>query len=109
MESDDEFTDKTALSLLELAFDKYHFQDSEKSLDKSPLKAQLEQMIKLIENDLPDISNEEILKVLATIYRSIQRRTNGGREYLDFVQQYVGSRVGQRARALSHNSLFSNK
>jgi len=109
MESNDEFTDKIALNLLELAFDKYYFQDSVKSLNKSPLKAQLEQFIELIENDLPEISKEEILKVMASIYRSIQRRTNGNREYLDFVQQYVGTRVGTRARALSHNSLYSNK
>jgi hypothetical protein len=35
------------------------------------------------------------------IYRSIQRRTSGGREYLTFAQQYVGARVGPGARVLS--------
>lgn len=108
MDSNNEFTDKTALSLLELAFDKYHFQVSEKLLDKSPLKSLLDQLVELVESDLPEVSNEETLKVMASIYRSIQRRTNGNREYLDFVQQYVGSRIGPRARDLSHNSLYNN-
>ena len=34
------------------------------------------------------------------IRRSIQRRTNGGREYLTFAQQYVGAKVGPGLRAL---------
>jgi vacuolar-type H+-ATPase subunit B/Vma2 len=89
IEYENEFTNKRALQLLELAFDKYHFKDSELAINNSELKIQFERMLQIIEQDLIDI------------YRSIQRRTSGGREYLTFAQQYVGARVGPGARVLS--------
>ena len=109
MEDSFEFTDKKALALLELSFDKYYFHDSEESLNKSPLKTQLDSMFGIIEKDIPDISNEQLIKVMASIYRSIQRRTNGKRDYLDFVQQYVGARVGTGTRAITYNDAFNSK
>ena len=92
------FTDKTALQLLELAFDKYHFKDSELTVSNSKLKIKFEKMLQIIEQDLSDTSKEQLIKVMASIYRSIQRRTNGGREYLAFVQQFVGVRGGPGIR-----------
>jgi vacuolar-type H+-ATPase subunit D/Vma8 len=102
IEAEDEFTDKVALQLLELAFDKYHFKDLELSFSNSTLKIQFERMSQIIEQDLSDTSKEQLIKVMASIYRSIQRRTNGGREYLTFAQQYVGARVGPGARVLQY-------
>ena len=93
--------DKIALQLLELAFDKYYFKDSELAINNSELKIQFERMSQIIEQDLTDISKEQLIKVMASIYRSIQRRTSGGREYLTFVQQYVGARIGPGVRVLS--------
>ena len=101
IEDENEFTDKIALQLLELAFDKYYFKDSELAINNSALKIQFERMLQIIEQDLTDISKEQLIKVMASIYRSIQRRTNGGREYLTFVQQYVGARIGLGVRVLS--------
>ena len=101
-ESENEFKDKTALELLELAFDKYHFNDSELSFSDSTLKIQFERMLQIIEMDLSDLSKEKLVKVMASIYRSIQRRTTGGREYLSFAQQYVGARVGPGTRVLQY-------
>ena len=103
IENEDEFTDKMALQLLELAFDKYHFKDPELSISNSALKDKFERMSQIIEQDLSDTSKEPLIKVLASIYRSIQRRTCGGREYLTFAQQYVGARVGPGARILPPN------
>lgn len=100
IEYEDEFTDKRALQLLELAFDKYHFKDSELVINNSELKIQFERMLQIIEQDLIDTSKERLVKVMASIYRSIQRRTNGGREYLTFAQQYVSTRIGPGVRAL---------
>jgi hypothetical protein len=99
-ETEHNFTDKTALQLLELAFDKYYFKDSELVFSNPALKILFERMSQVIEKDLFDTPKERLIKVLASIYRSIQRRTNGGREYLAFVQQYVGARVGPGARIL---------
>ncbi|MBW2596914.1 MAG: hypothetical protein JRC93_13295 [Deltaproteobacteria bacterium] len=100
-EVEKDFTDKTALQLLELAFDKYHFKDSELAFSNSTLKIQFERMSQIIEQDLSDTSKEQLTKVMASIYRSIHRRTNGGSEYLSFAQQYVGARVGPGVRVLS--------
>lgn len=101
IEDENEFTDNTALQLIELVFDKYHFKDSELAINNSELKIQFERMSQIIEQDLSDTSKEQLIKVMASIYRSIQRRTSGGREYLTFAQQYVGARVGPGARVLS--------
>jgi hypothetical protein len=101
-ETENDFTDKTALQLLELAFDKYHFKDSELKFSNSKLKILFERMSQIIEQELVDTPKEQLIKVLASIYRSIQRRTNGGREYLTFVQQYVGARVGPGVRVIPY-------
>lgn len=100
LENKSEFTDITAAQLIELAFDKYYFKDAELSFTDFVLKERFERMIQVIDQDLSNIPEEQLVKVLASIYRSIQRRTTGGREYLQFTQQYVGARVGPGARIL---------
>lgn len=102
IEAENEFTDKAALQLLEAAFDKYHFKNSELIFNNSTTKIKFEKLSQIIEQDLSDTPEEQLVKVMASIYRSIQRRTNGGREYLTFVQQYVGARVGPGARVLQY-------
>lgn len=101
-ETENDFTDKTALQLLELAFDKYHFNESELKFSNSNLKTLFEKMAQIIEQDLADTPKDQLIKVMASIYRSIQRRTNGGREYLNFVRQYVGPRVGPSTRIMPY-------
>lgn len=101
LEIENNFTDKTALQLLELAFDKYHFKDQELAFNNVTLKTLFERMSQVIEEELCDIPQEQLVKVMASVYRSVQRRTNGGREYLIFIKQYVGARVGPGVRALS--------
>jgi hypothetical protein len=97
----EEFTDKSASKLLELAFDKYHFKDLEFLVGNVEQKDWFESLSQTIEQDFPKIPEEQLIKVLASIYRSIQRRTRGGREYLQFTQQYVGARIGPGARILT--------
>ncbi len=100
LESKEPFLDKDASGLIELLFDKYHFKD-EKSAIKNPfLESIFIVAIQIIEKDLSDVSEDDLEKVLATVYRSIHRRTNGGREYLEFANDYVGTRVGSGVRAL---------
>lgn len=97
----EEFTDKSASKLLELAFDKYHFKDLEFLIGNVEQKDRFESLSQAIEQDFPKIPEEQLIKVLASIYRSIQRRTGGGREYLQFTQQYVGARIGSGTRILT--------
>ena len=101
IENKEEFTDKTASQLLELFFDKYYFKDVKLLISNSSLMDKFERMLQIIEHDFPETSKEQLIKVMASIYRSVQRRTCGGREYLTFAQQYVGARIGPNARVLS--------
>lgn len=100
-QSEEPFTDKTATRLIELFWDKYHFKDSELSFDNEKLKITFNKMLRLYEQDFSETPNEQLIKVLAAVYRSIQRRTNGGIEYLQFAQQYVGLRVENGVRTLT--------
>lgn len=102
IDAENEFTDKTALQLLEAAFDTLHFKNSEMSFTDPATKILFEKMSQIMEQDLPDTPEEQLIKVMAAVYRSIQRRTNGGREYLTFAQQYVGPRVGPGVRVLQY-------
>ena len=97
----DEFNDITAAKLLELAFDKYHFKDAELRFANAAQKDWFEKMSQVLEEELFHFSEEQRIKVLASVYRSLQRRTTGGREYLQFTQQYVGPRVAPGVRILT--------
>lgn len=96
------FYDRTALKLLELAFDKYHFNDTQLSFSDVAQESLFETMIEIIEKEVADTATEQLVKVMAAVYRSIQRRTGGRREYLAFVQEYVGARIGPGLRLLRH-------
>ena len=96
-----EFTDKTAEKLLELAIDKYHFRDSALPFSNVEQRDWFERLLEAIDQDLSNIAEEQLIRVLASIYRSIQRRTDGGREYLQFTKQYVGARTGPGSRIIN--------
>ena len=95
------FVDKNTIGLLELVFDKYYFKDLELNFGTTVQKEQFNELVEIIEQELSSIPEEQCIKVMASIYRSIQRRTSGGREYLQFAQQYVGARVASGARVLT--------
>ncbi|RPJ82288.1 MAG: hypothetical protein EHJ94_02440 [Deltaproteobacteria bacterium] len=48
-----------------------------------------------IKEDLSGVESERLSKVIATVYRSIKRHADGsygGRKYIDFIHQHVGTR-----------------
>jgi hypothetical protein len=100
-ESEEHFTDITASKLIEIYFDKFHFKDSDINFSNATQRDQFNQILQVVKQDLPNVQEEQLVKVMAAVYRSIQRRTNGGREYLQFAQQYVGARVTQGARIIT--------
>lgn len=101
LESGGSFSDNNASKLIELYFDKFHFNDADLKFSNAAQEDQFNQILQVFNQDLPIVSEEQLVKVLATVYRSIQRRTNGGSEYLQFAQHYVGARVAQGARIIS--------
>lgn len=105
LESEESFTDKIAARLIELYLDKYHFKDPKLTFNNNAIEVQFYKMSKIFEQELLNIQEDQFLKVLASVYRSIQRRTNGGKEYLRFAQQYVGVRVESGMRVLPREYL----
>ena len=100
LENEATFTDKTVITLLELLFNHYHFHDSELDFEDSVLKAYFDKLLQIIKQDLSTVPEEQLVQVMGAIYRSIQRRTNGGKEYLQFTHRYVGIRAGRGGRMI---------
>ena len=71
-----------------------------KKADDSALKVYFDKLSQIIKQELPTVPEEQLVKVMGAIYRSIQRRTNGGKEYLQFTHLYVGTRVGRGGRMI---------
>jgi hypothetical protein len=82
--------DRTAARLVELMIDRYHFKDETPRVDTSVLEEGFRFFSQNIGENLAHIRPEQLVKVLAAVYRSIQRRTVGGTSYLQFVSQFTG-------------------
>jgi hypothetical protein len=95
-------TDHSALTVLEMLLDKYHFGDSEVSRTEEFLKEGVDMVVEAIDKDLGDVPIATIIRILGVIYFVARRRTQGQREYLGILLQYVGPRVGPGMRSLPH-------
>ena len=83
--------DEMAIRIIERLLDKYHFQEYPAIFENNFEKVGFVSVKNLIEKNLREIPDEVITKVLGAILRSIKRHTNGKREYLDFIDNYIGS------------------
>jgi hypothetical protein len=84
------FIDQDAAKLLELFFDQYHFKTpGPDGMGAAPSK-NYDLLQEMITEDLSDIPAEDLVRVLAFLYREIQRRTKGGDEYLRFINEHSG-------------------
>lgn len=53
-----------------------------------------------IRNDLSDIPEGKLFRILSVVYFVAKRRAKGGRGYLDVIHKYVGVRTGPGIRIL---------
>jgi len=97
--------DESALRILELLQDKYYFNDINLNSEDKIIVQGFERVNRAIGEDLPEIPDETISMIIATIYFVAKRRTEGHREYLDFIHEYVGTRLGTGIRALGKKDL----
>ena len=93
-------SDISALRIIEMLLDKYYYHDSDVSCTDSLLREGFDMVLNSISDDLADVSEGVIVKILGVIHFVARRRSRGGREYLDVIQQYVGLRVGSGMRLL---------
>jgi hypothetical protein len=100
MENENRLRDSDAIRIIELLIDKYHFQDQNMDQEHQLIMNGVCYVDKAIREDLHDVANEEIVKVLGVIRFVAKRRTKIGSEYLTVIRQYVGQRIGTGIRIL---------
>lgn len=100
IENEGKLNDSDAIRIIELLIDKYHFQDQEVEQEHQTILNGFNYVDKSIREDLKDVENEKIVKILGVIRFVAKRRTKTGREYMNVIHQYVGQRVGSGMRIL---------
>ena len=82
--------DRAAARLVELMIDRYHFNDEAPQAESPALEEGFRLFLQNTGKTFAQLHPEEVVKILAAVYRSIQRRTVGGASYLQFVSQFTG-------------------
>jgi hypothetical protein len=91
--------DKDALRVLEKLLDHRYFKEAIEASDE-PIGVGYKMVLSAIEEDLSEVPEEELVKILGVIYFVAKRRAKGGRDYLDVIRKYVGTRAGKGIRIL---------
>ena len=92
--------DSDAIRMIELLIDMYHFKDNKVEADSQIIANGLIFLDDVIREDLKDVDNEIIVRILGVIRFVAKRRTNTGREYMKIIHQYVGQRISSGVRVL---------
>ena len=100
IENGRKLNDSDAIRIIELLIDKYHFQDQQVNQEYSIIVNGVNCIEESIREDMKDVDNEEIVKILGVIRFVARRRTKIGREYMTIIHQYVGQRIGSGIRVL---------
>ncbi|NCO56345.1 MAG: hypothetical protein COZ21_05075 [Bacteroidetes bacterium CG_4_10_14_3_um_filter_31_20] len=82
--------DDIALHVLELLLDKFYFKKEIIPGENELLNEFYNMIIWAISKNLQGVSQNDIAKILKTIYASVKRHTLGKREYFDFILKFIG-------------------
>jgi hypothetical protein len=99
-ENDYRLSDSDAISILESLIDIYYFKDTQVQTDRDIIFLGVKHIERSIKEDLPDFDDEILVKVLAVVRFVARRRTQGSREYMRMIHQYVGQRIDSGVRLL---------
>ena len=100
IENGQKLRDSDAIRIIELLIDIHHFKDQQMDTERQTITSGVNYIENVINNDLTDVNNETIVKILGVIRFVAKRRTKIGREYMNIIHQYVGRRVGAGIRVL---------
>ncbi|OQY06507.1 MAG: hypothetical protein B6I22_05245 [Desulfobacteraceae bacterium 4572_123] len=100
MENGGKLKDSDAIRIIELLIDKYHFQDQQMDQEHPLIVNGVNYIEKSITEDMNEIGNEKIVRILGVIRFVARRRTKIGREYMTIIHQYVGPRIASGVRVL---------
>ncbi len=99
-ENENKLSDHDAIRIIESLIDMYHFND-QRTKEESPMILNgVKHLESSISEDLNDVSNEVLVKILGVIRFVARRRTKTGREYMNIIHEYVGQRVASGIRVL---------
>ena len=105
MEQEYSLSDDDAIGIYELLLDKYYFKDEIISSDKPLWQQGFDYIDKNIQNDMGNVDDEIIFKVLGAARASARRRTDvTHREYMNFIEEYVGHRHSSGMRIMQRFS-----
>lgn len=94
------------LRVVEMLIDRhYHHDSGASSTDDALLREGYEMVSRAISEDMADVPPDTLVRILGVIHFVARRRTCGGREHFDVLQQYVGLRLGPGA----HLKILPNK
>lgn len=99
-ETDQKMNDTVPIRVIELLLDKYHFHDERVIFDTDLVESAFHYVKNAIENDLSKVPTDKLVKLLGVIHFVAKRRSKGRREYLEIINEYVGSRVAPGARVI---------
>jgi hypothetical protein len=92
--------DNDAIRIIELLIDRYHFQDQHMNNENQMITDGVHYVERSMIEDLENVENEDIVKILGAIRFVAKRRTKTGREYMTLIQHYIGQRIGSGIRIL---------
>lgn len=99
-----QLTDPTILKILELLLDKYYLKETIPFIEDKLVEKGFYLVVSIIREDLAEVSEKVITRLIGSIYFVAKRRSKGNREYLDFIHLYVGIRVGKGLRSVKLQS-----
>ncbi len=100
IENENKLNDSDAIRIIELLIDIYYFKDQQIDTKSQIITNGVNYIEDAIKNDLKNVNNEIIVKILGVIRFVAKRRTKNRREYMKIVHQYVGPRIGAAIPAI---------
>jgi hypothetical protein len=104
--------DSSMLGVVEMLIDKHYYHELGTSLtDDSLLQEGYDIVNRAISEDMADVLPDTLVRILGVIHFVAQRRTRGGREHFDVLQQYVGLRLdtGTHLKILPNNGIMGDR
>ncbi|MBT6218000.1 MAG: hypothetical protein HOI42_14705 [Candidatus Marinimicrobia bacterium] len=98
--NENKLRDHEAIKIIEVLIDLYHFKEKCTEEDNQLISNGVKHLEIAINEDLNNVINEEIVKILGVIRFVALRRTKTGREYMNIIHQYVGQRITSGIRVM---------
>jgi len=93
--------DRDAIRIIELLINIHYFNVQDIDGESQVVINGVDFIEDIIKEDLKDVNNEVIVKILGIIRFVAKRRSKTGQEYMRLIHQYVGPRIGSGIRILN--------